>query len=85
MAVVAFETVILWTSSNKKLLISPGVNVIVRGVVELKVLIVNVTNAANTGLKLKRMRVLLWLVVKFSNRVIIEPGAISRLVVNRKL
>lgn len=77
---MAFEKVILWTSSNKKVFLSPGVNVIVCGVVELNVLIVNVTNEANTGLKLKRIRVLLWLVVKFSNRVIVEPGGISRLV-----
>ncbi|MGM2754059.1 hypothetical protein ACS2QP_21990 [Bacillus cereus group sp. Bce019] len=38
------------------------------------------TNAANIGLKLKRIRVLLWLVVKFSNRVIVELDGISRLV-----
>jgi len=58
----------------------PGVNLIVCGVVDLNVLLVNVTNAANTKLKLKRIRVLVWLVVKFSNRVIVELGGISRLV-----
>jgi len=47
---------------------------------DLNVLLVNVTNAANTKLKLKRIRVLVWLVVKFSNRVIVELGGISRLV-----
>ncbi|WP_181002930.1 hypothetical protein [Bacillus thuringiensis] len=50
------------------------------GVVDLNGLLVNVTNAANTKLKLKRIRVLVWLVVKFSNRVIVELGGISRLV-----
>ena len=60
----------------------PGVNLIVCGVVDLNVLLVNVTNAANTKLKLKLklIRVLVWLVVKFSNRVIVELGGISRLV-----
>ena len=58
----------------------PGVNLIVCGVVDLNGLLVNVTNAANTKLKLKRIRVLVWLVVKFSNRVIVELGGISRLV-----
>ena len=58
----------------------PGVNLIVCGVVDLNVLLVNVTNAANTKLKLKQIRVLVWLVVKFSNRVIVELGGISRLV-----
>ena len=47
---------------------------------DLNVLLVNVTNAANTKLKLKLIRVLVWLVVKFSNRVIVELGGISRLV-----
>ncbi len=47
---------------------------------DLNVLLVNVTNAANTKLKLKQIRVLVWLVVKFSNRVIVELGGISRLV-----
>lgn len=58
----------------------PGVNLIVCGVVDLNVLLVNVTNAANTKLKLKQIRVLVWLVVKFSNRVIVELGGISSLV-----
>lgn len=58
----------------------PGVNLIVCGVVKLNVLLVNVTNAANTKLKLKQIRVLVWLVVKFSNRVIVELNGISRLV-----
>ncbi|WP_179862784.1 hypothetical protein [Bacillus thuringiensis] len=58
----------------------PGVNLIVCGVVDLNGLLVNVTNAANTKLKRKRIRVLVWLVVKFSNRVIVELGGISRLV-----
>ena len=49
---------------------------------DLNVLLVNVTNAANTKLKLKlkQIRVLVWLVVKFSNRVIVELGGISSLV-----
>lgn len=58
----------------------PRVNLIVCGVVDLNVLLVNVTNAANTKLKLKRIKVLVWLVVKFSNRVIVELGGVSRLV-----